>query len=394
MNCGSHHEHVSRPVAEKASSNLGRRNFLRAALAGGAALTGAGLVAACGSTQPVASSLTPTAMPPDLQQSKLTLVPLGTKAGPPPATERVGISTALVVDGKTYLIDCGRSSVTQYKRSGLHYREMAGVFLTHLHADHVADYYNYFMMAGTTGEKNGDVVPTGIPVYGPGSAGGLPEALGGRRVTTVAPQSPTPGTREMTDRLHEAFAYNSNVLMRDAGFRDPRDIPDIHEIAIPAATGARWDNTAPDMAPFTVMEDDRVKVTATLVPHGPVFPSFAFRFDTDHGAVTFSGDTRHSENLIRLANSSDVLVHEALRIPPDAGLTEDVIGHHRKSHVFVNEVGPIAQKANVPSLVLSHIEETGGRTIDPKVWTEEAQRGYDGRVTVGEDMMVVPVAKR
>ncbi|CAM3756769.1 Metal dependent hydrolase [Tsukamurella ocularis] len=279
--------------------------------------------------------------------------------------------------------------MTQFKRAGLQYRELAGIFLTHLHADHVADYYNFFLMAGTTGERNGDVTPTGLPVYGPGSAGELPAALGGRKVPTVAPTNPVPGTRVMTEKLHEAFAYTSNIFLRDAGFRDPRDLPDVREIGIPEDVGARWDNTAPDMRPFTVMEDDRVKVTATLVPHGPVFPAFAFRFDTDHGSVTFSGDTRRSENLIRMAKGSDILVHEALRIPQDAGLTSDVVDHHRKSHVFVDEVGPIAQSAEVPSLVLSHIEETGGRTIDASVWTKEAQRGYDGTVTVGTDLMAI-----
>ncbi|MFJ8956291.1 hypothetical protein ACIRO1_40015 [Streptomyces sp. NPDC102381] len=64
---------------------------------------------------------------------------------------------------------------------------------------------------------------------------------------------------------------------------------DVHEIRFPDVGASARGNTAPPMRPFTVMEDDRLKVTAVLVPHGPVFPSFAFRFDTDHGSVTFSG---------------------------------------------------------------------------------------------------------
>ena len=51
----------------------------------------------------------------------------------------------------------------------------------------------------------------------------------------------------------------------------------MHEIALPPGSGATPAGTAPRMAPFPVMEDDRVRVTAaTLVPHGPVFPAFAF----------------------------------------------------------------------------------------------------------------------
>lgn len=145
------------------------------------------------------------------------------------------------------------------------------------------------------------------------------------------------------------------------------------------------------MRPFTAMEDDRVKVTATLVPHGPVFPAYMFRFDTDHGSVTFSGDTTHSKTLIRLAKYSDVLVHEALQIPPGVGLTEEVIDHHKKSHVMVEDMGPVVQASHVDHLVLSHIENTGG-TIDPVEWHRLACRRYDGAVTVGQDLQIITVA--
>ncbi|WP_031037570.1 hypothetical protein [Streptomyces sp. NRRL F-5650] len=51
-----------------------------------------------------------------------------------------------------------------------------------------------------------------------------------------------------------------------------------------------------------------------LVPHGPAFPAFAYRFDAEHGSVTFSGDTTYSDNLERLADGSRLLVHEAVNV--------------------------------------------------------------------------------
>jgi ribonuclease BN (tRNA processing enzyme) len=369
-----------------------RRSFLRTAVAGGAAASVAGLGAACSPSAPASPVSQPSQATADVKNVKFELMLLGTKAGPPPAPDRAGISSALVVDGVTYLIDCGRSSVTQFQRIGLKYASLKNIFLTHLHADHIADYYNFFMLGGTSGQQRGDVVPAPVTVHGPGPAEELPQAYQHKQVPIVAPSDPTPGTREMTNRCHEAFAYSSNIFLRDAGFRDPRSLVDVHEIALPTNTGASaTGNRAPTMAPFTVMEDDRVHVTATLVPHGPVFPSFAYRFDTDHGSITFSGDTTHTDNLVTLSRSSDVLVHEALRNAPGSGLTPAVLDHHRKSHVFVDEVGPIAQKADVPQLVLSHIEELGGRHIDPKVWQAAAERGYDGGVTVGQDLMRIPI---
>ncbi|MFI6495529.1 MBL fold metallo-hydrolase, partial [Streptomyces sp. NPDC050564] len=73
----------------------------------------------------------------------LSLVLLGTNSGPPPLAGRYGISSALVVNGKTYVVDCGRGAVTQYMRAGLSMPSLAGIFLTHLHADHMVDYYSF-----------------------------------------------------------------------------------------------------------------------------------------------------------------------------------------------------------------------------------------------------------
>lgn len=71
---------------------------------------------------------------------------LGTRAGPPPVPSQTGISSVLVVNGDSYVIDCGRASVTQFVKSGLKLRSIRGIFITHLHADHIADYYNFFML--------------------------------------------------------------------------------------------------------------------------------------------------------------------------------------------------------------------------------------------------------
>src|SRR4051794_4550798 len=51
------------------------------------------------------------------KDTRLTL--LGTSGGPPPDYVRTGASTALTVGGHNYVIDAGRSSVTQYLNAGL-----------------------------------------------------------------------------------------------------------------------------------------------------------------------------------------------------------------------------------------------------------------------------------
>ncbi len=394
--CGPADE-PSIPVSLTAASNsvgsapAGRPTVgRRAVLTGLGGLAAAGL-AACGNGSGSAApsgSARPTARRSagPVADAKLAVALLGTQAGPLPTPDRAGIATALVVDGATYIVDCGRSAVTQFVRSGLRLGSVRAIFLTHLHADHVADFYTFFLM----GSQPVIGLPGPIPVYGPGPAGGLPTAYGGAQVPTVEPQSPTPGTKEMTDRLTEAFAYSDNVFLRDTTTRDVADLSVVHEIALPAV-GATYLNTAPVTSPFEVMEDDRVKVTATLVPHGPVFPAFAYRFDTAHGSVTFSGDTRETDNLITLARDTDLLIHEAVNVQGSV-LQGANLEHMLASHVEVQKVGPIAQRAGAKQLVLSHIADFANDPLDPAQWQQWAKAGYDGPVTIGADLQTITLA--
>ncbi|MFC8519825.1 MBL fold metallo-hydrolase, partial [Streptomyces sp. NPDC057257] len=116
-----------------------RRTLLGAVTA--SALAVAPLIGASPASAATASDTT------DAADADLSLVLLGTNAGPPPLADRYGISSALVVNGKTYVIDCGRGAVTQYMRAGLSLPSLTSIFLTHLHADHIVDYYAFPLLA-------------------------------------------------------------------------------------------------------------------------------------------------------------------------------------------------------------------------------------------------------
>lgn len=361
----------------------GRRSVLAATAATPALLASGGVAEARGPKH--------RSHPGRKRRSRLELVLLGTKAGPPIDPLRAGIASALVVNGATYLIDCGRSATTQYLNAGLTLKSIQGIFLTHLHADHLADYYNFFLLGGSVPNQEGDTLPDVVPVHGPGPAGGLPPTFGGGTSPTIRPEDPTPGIAGLTESTNHAYAYSTNVFMRDMGIRDIRDLADVHEIQIPNV-GADFENTAPEMDPFVIMQDENVTVSAILVPHGPMFPSFAFRFDTQYGSVTFSGDTTYTPNIPRLAHGSDVLVHEAINVRGWSSGTDVFVDHLLQSHVEVQEVGPIAEKSRVPHLVLSHISDLRGNPLPVAQWRKWARAGYRGEVTIGEDLQRIVIA--
>jgi ribonuclease BN (tRNA processing enzyme) len=65
-----------------------------------------------------------------------------------------------------------------------------------------------------------------------------------------------------------------------------------------------------------VMQDENVKVTAALVRHPPVVPSFGYRFDAADRSIVISRDTAPSDELVKLAWNSSVSCGGP---PPTAG---------------------------------------------------------------------------
>jgi ribonuclease BN (tRNA processing enzyme) len=58
----------------------------------------------------------------------------------------------------------------------------------------------------------------------------------------------------------------------------------------------------------------------------------------------------------------------------------------------VADVGRIAARPGMPTLVLSHFVPAT-RTTAPERWIERIEKDYDGRIIVAEDLMRMPVAK-
>ena len=341
------------------------------------------------------------------------LILLGTAGGPAwfPGSSRHGIASALQVGDLTYMVDCGDGAARQLATALMRSSPQAhpfqlleplrALFFTHLHSDHVVDYNNLLLQGWTAGV--GRRLP--LEVLGPGPRGELPPVfqVPGRpraEPAVVFPDAPTPGTVQMTDGIFRAFATDLNDRVRDYLWPDLRTLVHARDIALPNIAGFRSPNQtpAPDMEPFTVWSDAHVRVTATLVEHAPVFPSFAFRFDSEQGSVVFSGDTGPCQNLVRLARDADVLVHEVIDaawvdelFPPPLDETTQALRHHLLSaHTSIEDAGRIAEQAGAKTLVLSHV-------IPHNVGDDRlrlAARHYSGRLVPGHDLAVVGIGRR
>lgn len=322
-------------------------------------------------------------------------------------TPLAGISSAVKVGDDVYLVDFGQGWLRRFFQAGLGSQRPGAIglesvkaaFITHLHADHVVDYPSLFLFGASDGVASRKGAP--MEIYGPGRRGSLVpvHSHDGAEPPVVAPANPTPGTVDMTEGIYQAFANDINDNIRDSRKPDPHRNIKVFDIPLPQ--GLKVDenkNPAPDMEPFLVYQDKNVKVTAILVDHAPVYPAFAYRFDTADGSVTFSGDTNLHPNLIRLARGSDVLVQEVIDPEWIAELFPKPLSpestakmrHLIEAHTVVDDIGKLATAAGVKSVLLTHLAPADP---DEARWLPRAKVGFSGPVIVGKDKLWLGVGK-
>ncbi|MFC3421700.1 MBL fold metallo-hydrolase [Rhizorhabdus histidinilytica] len=280
-----------------------------------------------------------------LPQKGTHAVLLGTKGGPSPIPERAAPSTALVIDGRLHLVDCGNGVAHQLAKAGIALPLLNQVYITHNHSDHVIDVATLLVLAWAAG------LATPVAVHGP------------------------PPIAEIVKNGLGVSAYDMAARMREEGRPPLEKLITVRE----RDTGG------------LVYRDDSVTVRSALVDHYTVRPAFAYRFDTADRSIVISGDTTYSEALAELARDADVLIHEALYEPfldristANAPTLRD---HLRKSHTTTEQIGQLAAKANVGKVVLTHLVPAVGVTDEE--WIVGVQKYYRGEIVVGRDLMVI-----
>ena len=281
--------------------------------------------------------------------NRARLILLGTAGGPRPRKNRSGPAQAIVAGGKVYVVDCGYGVTHELVLAGLPLRQLRHVFITHHHSDHDLELGPLIQLAWMSG------LSTPVDCWGP------------------------PPLRQMISDYLRYEAYDIAVRIEDEGRPPLRPLIKTHEFSVGGP----------------VMADENVRVTAALVIHPPVRPAFAYRFDAKDRSIVISGDTRYSENLIKLAKGADVLVHEAMlpervrqlvqSLPNHEQLERSVLGHHTSAE----DAGRVAASAGVKLLVLSHLVPAEEPEAPDGEWIAAARRHYSGPIIVGRDLMEI-----
>ncbi|HEU4628723.1 MAG TPA: MBL fold metallo-hydrolase [Gemmatimonadaceae bacterium] len=286
---------------------------------------------------------------PGRQPSRSRLILLGTAGGPTPKPNRAAPAQVIVVNGASYVIDCGNGVARQMVLAQLKLSSIRAVFLTHQHSDHNADYGNLLLLSWATD------LTTRVDSYGPPPLAGMTRQFLAMQETDI------------------------RTRIADEGRPPLAPLIAAHELT----------------AGGVVMQDDNVRVTAAVVDHPPVRPALAYRFDCPDRSIVISGDTRPSPALVALARGADVLVHEVMHVPsierliatePNATTLRE---HLLASHTTTEQVGRLATEAGVKTLVLSHFVPGGHPFVPDEVWRDAVRPHFAGTLIVGRDLLEI-----
>ena len=125
---------------------------------------------------------------------------------------------------------------------------------------------------------------------------------------------------------------------------------------------------------------ENVTIRPFDVDHQPVNPAYGFKINVtendEEKIIVISGDTKKSENLIKEAKDSDILVHELfVNLEMDRNrMTLETIKNIEKYHTSTKDVGDIANQTKTKNLVLTHFVPPN---FDEEKVLEEIKKYYD-----------------
>ena len=265
----------------------------------------------------------------------MEIIFLGTSSAVP-TLERNHPSIALRAFAEVMLFDCGEGTQRQLIEAKISPMKITKIFISHFHGDHILGLGGLIQSLGFRGREKD------LDIYGP---------KGLQRIINA-----------ISNFGYFQINYNLNIHEIDDG-----TIIETEEYVVECA---KVEHNIPSYA-YSIREKKkplflRKKAEELGIPPGPLYgklhkgeevefegriikPEQVLGEAKKGKKISYSGDTRPCEEMIRLARDSDILIHES---------TYEAEDHQRavdNAHSTSVEAAEIAKEAEVKELVLTHI---------------------------------------
>lgn len=301
----------------------------------------------------------------------MKIVFLGT-GGTYPTKLRNVTSVAIQMPGEVVMFDCGEGTQRQLMQSSISFMKISRIFISHLHADHFLGLPGLIQSMSLNGREEE------LRVFGPAGTEANVRAMLGlghfKSGFKIIPRDLKPGANlefsshavKCVDAEHTvpSLAYALEERARSGRF----DVRRAKALGIPEGPIYR-----------RLQQGKSVTVKGRRIrPADVLGPPRAGR------KIVYSGDTRPSKKIIRLAKGADVLIHDCTLDSSHSGLASEF------GHSTAAEAARVAKEAGVGTLFLVHLSPRYDRS---EVLEKEARAVFEGS-RVAEDLMEYVVRYR
>lgn len=281
---------------------------------------------------------------------------------PLPDPSRAGPCSAVIIDGKMFIVDIGGGAVRKIGMIGLNPGATEALLLTHFHSDHIDGMGELMMQRWAGGGRDAP-----LPV--------------------IAPE----GVEAVVDGWNASYAADAQYRIAHHGAAT----------ILPTGKGgvARPFSIPDGQAQLVVYDQGGIRITAFPVDHRPIAPAVGYRFDYKGRSVVFSGDTVKLPSIAKACNGCDLLVHEALNSAMVRTMEKEFERDGRKRlakimadiqnyHTTPVEAAETARDGKAKMLVLSHIVPALPLAYLDSYYLKGTADAYDGPVILGQDGML------
>lgn len=284
---------------------------------------------------------------------------------PMPDDQRAAACIGVVAGEESFVFDAGSGGIRKLGRMGFPMGRIQGAYLTHLHSDHIDGLGELLLMAWI-GEDKFRSAP--LPVSGPA------------------------GTETVVAGFNAAYSLDRGYrIAHHGGVTNPdgyggRAI----EIGLPAGGSGSE----------VVYDNNGVKITAIRVNHAPIEPALGYRVDYKGRSMSLSGDTIYHSEFVAASEGVDVMFHEALDPEMTERIAESFFASGRTTtakllrdiqdyHATPEDAARAASEAGAGELFYYHIAPPLPVPAMNTIWLGDAEEAFSGKITVGEDGMLV-----
>lgn len=290
-------------------------------------------------------------------------ITLGTAGGPNAEVTRSQPANALVIGNDVYLVDAGDGANGQLAKAGYLVEQLDGLLISHLHFDHTG---GVLAILGLRLQLN---APEALDIYGP------------------------PGTKQFIDGLLAGMAP-----AMEAAYGLPGQTWSSNLNVTELVDGATFELAG---ASVRVAENTHYIIEGSDqsdLPDEEGYVSLSYRFDLANKSIVYTGDTGVSEAIEELAADADVLVSEMMdislvlegiqRTRPNmpAQMLAGIAAHLRPHHLTPQQVGELAEAANVKELVITHFVPSVTSQADERKYRSMIRENFHGEIIFASDL--------